>query len=77
MPCCRPLKVEIHFVHIWGIEFLLNLIIMYAVSSIYPNKKIISSLGEINSEMKPWKHTKTLSLILCITTILIYIILAQ
>ena len=71
------LKVEIHFVHIWGIEFLLNLIIMYAVSSIYPNKKIISSLGEINSEMKPWKHTKTLSLILCITTILIYIILAQ
>ena len=71
------LKVEIHFVHIWGIEFLLNLLIMYAVSSIYPNKKIISSLGEINSEMKPWKHTKTLSLILCITTILIYIILAQ
>ena len=71
------LKVEIHFVHIWGIEFLLNLLIMYAVSSIYPNKKIVSSLGEINSEMTPWKHTKTLSLILCITTILIYIILAQ
>ncbi len=71
------LKVDIHFVHIWGIEFLLNILIMYLASSIYPNKKIVSSLDEINSEMKPWKHTKTLSAILCITTILIYIGLAQ
>ena len=67
------LKVKIHFVHIWGIEFLLNLLIMYLVSSIYPNKKPFLSLGDINSEMKPWKHTKTLSIILCLTTILIYI----
>jgi len=67
------LKVEIHFVHIWGIEFLLNLLIMFIVSSIYPNKKLFLSLSEINSEMTPWKHTKKLSIILCVTTILIYI----
>ena len=67
------LKVEIHFVHIWGIEFLLNLLIMFIISSIYPNKKLFLSLSEINSEMTPWKHTKKLSIILCVTTILIYI----
>ena len=58
---------------IWGIEFLLNLLIMFIVSSIYPNKKLFLSLSEINSEMTPWKHTKKLSIILCLTTILIYI----
>jgi SSS family solute:Na+ symporter len=71
------LKVDIHFVHIWGIEFLLNILIMCLVSAAYPNKKLMPRLDEIDVEMKSWRHTKTLSAILCITTILIYVSLAQ
>jgi SSS family solute:Na+ symporter len=30
-------QVDIHFVHLWGIEFVLNMILMFVVSRFYPN----------------------------------------
>lgn len=69
------LKVDIHFVHIWGIEFLLNLTVMFGVSRIYPAEKPFE-IKDLNIlEMKPWKHAKTMSILLCVITILIYILL--
>jgi len=70
-------KVNIHFVHIWGIEFLINIVVMFIVSSYYPVVKgyKLNDLKVI--EMKEWKHTKLMSLILCITTVLIYLILGH
>ena len=34
------LEVDLHFVHIWGIEFVLNIGIMLLVSQFIPNKEI-------------------------------------
>jgi SSS family solute:Na+ symporter len=70
-------QVDIHFVHIWGIEFLLNIAVMYGVSYFYPVNKTYA-----NEEMKygnliPWKYTKAMSLALVIITISIYIILGN
>src|SRR5690606_3301411 len=44
----------IHFVHLWGIEFVLNVIIMYSVSHFYPNdnKYEITDVGAVN--ITPW-----------------------
>lgn len=73
--CTFILKVDIHFVHIWGIEFLLNLAVMFGVSYLFPSTKSFE-IRDLNIlEMKPWKYAKSMSIGLCIVTILIYILL--
>ena len=75
--CIFLLEVNLHFIHIWGIEFLLNITIMYLVSFLYPNQKKLN-ISEINIlDLTEWKHTKRLSLGLCIATILIYVLLGR
>jgi solute:Na+ symporter, SSS family len=67
----------IHFVHLWGIEFVLNVAIMYGVSHFCPRKNSyeITDVGAVN--LVPWKYTKAMSIGLCAVTILIYILLGQ
>ena len=71
------LKVELHFVHIWGIEFVLNVIVMHLVSLMYPRKNPfkITDVGAV--EMIPWKYAKGLSLFLVVVTLAIYILLGN
>jgi SSS family solute:Na+ symporter len=65
------IAVDIHFIHIWGIEFLLNLAVMYLVSMRYPSQSpVISTQGPLN--LQEWKYAKPLSLALCLVTVLIY-----
>jgi SSS family solute:Na+ symporter len=71
------LKVEINFIHNWGIEFVLNVIIMYAVSYFYPRKNFSIRTVPLKVEMVPWKYTPHLSTALVVITILIYILLGQ
>ena len=68
------LQADIHFVHIWGIEFILNVALMHLVSYYYPRTKqfVIEDVGAV--PMEPWKHTKWLSITLVVITILIYIL---
>ena len=68
-------KVDIHFVHIWGIEFILNVLVMFAVSYFYPNHKATVEEGHDFVEMKEWKYTKPMAILLCITTVVIYVLL--
>ena len=67
----------IHFVHLWGIEFVLNVLIMYAVSHFYPRKNRYepTDVGAVN--LTSWKYTKPMSIALCGITILIYILLGN
>ncbi|WP_282179338.1 solute:sodium symporter family transporter [Maribacter stanieri] len=68
-------KVDIHFVHIWGIEFVLNVVVMFLVSYFYPNHKATIEEGEDYVEMKQWKYTKPMASMLCVVTVVIYVIL--
>jgi len=70
------LKVDLHFVHVWGIEFVLNILVMLVVSAIYKNKNpyIPTHTGEVN--ITPWKYAKPVGLLLVILTILIYVLLS-
>lgn len=67
----------IHFVHLWGIEFVLNVAIMYAVSHFYPRKNLyeVTDVGAVN--LVSWKYTKVMSIGLCAITILIYVLLGS
>ena len=71
------LKTDIHFVHIWGIEFLINLAVMFGVSYFYPQDKEFKAKDLHILDMKEWKYTKHMSIALCFVTILIYILLGQ
>ena len=71
------LKTDIHFVHIWGIEFLINLAVMFGVSYFYPQDKEFKTTDLHILDMKEWKYTKHLSIVLCFVTLLIYILLGQ
>ncbi|MHA7943839.1 solute:sodium symporter family transporter [Formosa sp. 3Alg 14/1] len=71
--CTFIFKVNIHFVHIWGIEFLLNLAVMFIVSHFYPANKPFEIKDLQILEMKPWRYAKAMSVFLCVVTVLIYI----
>lgn len=70
------LKVNIHFVHVWGIEFVLNILVMLAVSHFYKNKNPYTPTytGEVN--ITPWKYARPVGLLLVIITIVVYILLS-
>ncbi|GAL79944.1 sodium/myo-inositol cotransporter [Algibacter lectus] len=70
-------KVDIHFVHIWGIEFVLNLIVMFAVSYFYPPTQEMQQDNIVFVEMKTWKYTKPMAIMLCVVTVAIYVLLGN
>lgn len=70
-------NVEIHFIHIWGIEFVLNMIIMLVVSHFYPGKRYDYKSDTSLIEMKGWRYTPHMSVALVVTTIFIYILLSR
>jgi SSS family solute:Na+ symporter len=71
------LKVDIHFVHIWGIEFVLNMVIMFGVSYCYPRQDSTEEQTADVVDMQGWKYAKLLSTILVVVTIMIYVWLGK
>jgi solute:Na+ symporter, SSS family len=71
------LKVEMHFVHIWGLEFVLNILVMSLVSYFYPSQGKFNIEDSRVVDVKPWKYLKIFSWFLIILTILIYILLGN
>lgn len=71
------LKVEMHFVHIWGLEFVLNVIVMHVVSMAVPRTNFfeIKDVGVVDTTQ--WKYAKGLSIVLVVVTITIYILLGN
>ena len=67
------LEVDLHFVHIWGIEFVLNIIVMHLVSMAFPrtNPFVIKDVGKVN--LTPWKYAKHLSVAITVVVVLIYV----
>lgn len=71
------LAADLHFVHVWGIEFVLNVAVMHLVSMYYPRKNpfVIEDAGVLNLEQ--WKYAKGLSIALVAITLIIYILLGN
>ncbi len=70
------LKIDLHFIHIWGIEFVLNILVMLGVSYFYKNENPYTPVHTGEVDITPWKYTKPVSIFLVITTILVYYLLS-
>jgi SSS family solute:Na+ symporter len=71
------LKVDLHFVHVWGIEFVLNIATMFIVSHFYPQDQRFEMKDRGILSMAQWKYAKPLGGVLVFLTIAIYIWLGQ
>ncbi len=71
------LKLKIHYIHVWGIEFVLNMIIMFVVSYFYPRAESNSVTNNVKVDMKSWKYAYHLSSVLVVVTVCIYILLGH
>jgi SSS family solute:Na+ symporter len=71
------LEVDIHFIHIWGIEFLLNVGIMFLFSYLYPAKKSFEMKNVKAVDLQGWKYTNAMSVALVVITVAIYILLGS
>ena len=71
------IRVDIHFVHLWGIEFILNIVFMPIISTFFPVKETFTIIDVKAVNVTPWKWSKTLSLILIIVIAIIYILLGS
>ena len=67
------LEVDLHFVHVWGIEFILNVLVMVGVSHFYPRIAKEEVTSPVNLDMTSWRYANHLGIILVVVTILIYI----
>ena len=71
------LALDLHFVHLWGIEFVLNILVMHLASG----KR--SKLGKIDIpdagilDLKPWKYARSFSVFLVVFTIILYLLLGN
>ena len=70
-------QAEIHFVHIWGIEFVLNILVMHLVSLIYPRKDSFKITDSGILDVRPWRFALPFSVILVLITLTIYILLGN
>ncbi|MEX0289418.1 MAG: solute:sodium symporter family transporter [Flavobacteriaceae bacterium] len=70
-------EVDLHFVHIWGIEFVLNIAIMHLASWLLPKDApfVMKDAGLL--DLRPWKYAKAFSAFLIIFTIILYLLLGK
>ncbi|MGB6153612.1 MAG: solute:sodium symporter family transporter [Pricia sp.] len=71
------IEVELHFVHIWGIEFVLNIIVMHLASQFFNRETKFIMVDSGKLDLKPWKHAKPFSLFLVVFTVILYLVLGN
>jgi len=71
------IEVDLHFVHIWGIEFVLNILVMHVASLLLSkDEKFVMKDARI-LDLNPWKYAKPFSLFLIVFTVILYLVLGN
>ncbi len=71
------LAVNLHFVHIWGIEFVLNILVMHLASYLGSREPTFIMYDAGKLDLKPWKYAKAFSIVLVALTLLFYLSLGN
>ncbi len=70
-------KVNLHFVHIWGIEFVLNIMVMHIASYFMGQEPQFQMQDAGILDLKPWKYAKPFSIFLIVFTVILYLVLGN
>ncbi|MGB5553631.1 MAG: solute:sodium symporter family transporter [Flavobacteriaceae bacterium] len=70
-------KVNLHFVHIWGLEFVLNIAVMHLASMLMTKEKRFEMEDAKILDLKPWKYAKPFSIFLIVFTVILYLVLGN
>lgn len=70
-------KVNLHFVHLWGLEFVLNIIVMHLASVLFSKEPPFVMEDTKILELKPWRYAKPFSIFLIAFTMILYIVLGN
>lgn len=71
------LQLELHFVHLWGIEFVLNIGVMHLFSRRLPGQPLFVMEDAKKVDLKPWKKARAFSLFLVLFTLILYLFLGN
>ena len=70
-------SVDLHFVHIWGIEFVLNILVMHLASLVLTKRSGFTIQDAGILDLKPWKYARPFSIFLVVFTIILYLLLGN
>lgn len=70
-------EVDLHFVHIWGLEFVLNIIVMHLASLFFSKEEKYIMVDSGILDLKPWKYAKAFSAFLIVFTVILYLVLGN
>ncbi|SDE46325.1 solute:sodium symporter family transporter [Kordiimonas lacus] len=68
---------EIHFLHFLALVFVLTTALMLALSKLAPATTRYEDVYTHAVDITPWRHARTMGMIISIVTILFYVLLAQ
>ena len=70
-------QADLHFVHIWGMEFVLNIGVMLLVSRYFKSDHtfVLADAGKVS--LVPWRYARTFSIFLVVLTIILYLFLGN
>ncbi len=71
------LALDLHFVHLWGIEFVLNILVMHLASGKRSKKEKIEIRDAGILDLKPWRYARPFSIFLVAFTIILYLLLGN
>ncbi|MGB5667873.1 MAG: solute:sodium symporter family transporter [Maribacter sp.] len=67
------IQLDLHFIHIWGVEFILNIVVMHLASALFPKEPKFEMMDAGILDLKPWKYAKPFSLFLIVVTVILYL----
>ena len=71
------IELDLHFVHLWGIEFVLNILVMHLASNPgNTNRRIVLPNAGI-LDLQPWKYARSFGVFLVVFTIILYLLLGN
>jgi len=70
-------KVDMHFLNVHGVLFVLNITIMILIGKLWPMKQPYVQVYSRDVDITPWRYAKLTGLAVVLTTLAIYLFFAQ
>ncbi len=71
------IKIDLHFFHLVGILFVLNVIFMLIIGHFYPRAEAYQDVYTEQVDIQPWNMGKPVATLVCLASVSMYVFLAE